>query len=78
MFYETIEDLPKGVRDVLPKHAQDIYKDAFNSAYIEYANPSRRRDPDESRIETASKVAWAAVKQTYARDENGSWHAKKG
>ena len=76
MFYKTTKDLPKGVRDVLPAHAQDIYKDAFNSAYQEYADPKRRRDPSDSRVQIASKVAWAAVEKTYHRHPDGTWQAK--
>jgi cation transport regulator len=76
MFYKSRKDLPKGVIDVLPEHAQDIYKDSFNSAYQEYANPKLRRDPNESQIETAAKVAWGAVKQTYEKSIDGKWAAK--
>jgi cation transport regulator ChaB len=32
MPYEKVLDLPKGVKDNLPKQAQEIYKEAFNSA----------------------------------------------
>ena len=35
MPYSGISELPENVRGVLPKHAQDIYKEAFNSAYQE-------------------------------------------
>jgi cation transport regulator len=47
----------------LPKHAQEIYKEAYNSAWDQYADPASRRD-DSSREEVAHRVAWAAVKQT--------------
>lgn len=36
MPYERITQLPDAVRDHLPKHAQEIYKEAFNSAWDEY------------------------------------------
>jgi len=39
MPYKSISDLPKPVRDHLPKHAQEIFKEAFNSAWHEYADP---------------------------------------
>lgn len=34
MPYKTKSDLPENVKRVLPSHAQDIYKEAFNSASI--------------------------------------------
>ncbi len=33
MPYKDISDLPESVRDNVPKHAQEIYKEAFNSAW---------------------------------------------
>lgn len=36
MFYSKIADLPKGVKNVLPYHAQEIYQAAFNNAWEEY------------------------------------------
>lgn len=75
MQYTSVEELPKGVRNVLPPHAQEIYKDAFNSAWVEYADPTKRRG-DESQVETASRVAWAAVEKTYEKDYDGKWRAK--
>lgn len=43
MPYEKRNDLPKGVRDNLPEHAQNIYQEAFNSAEKEYDEESRAR-----------------------------------
>jgi cation transport regulator len=74
MPYASNADLPDNVRGVLPKHAQDIYREAFNSAYDEYADPDRRRG-DASREETAHKVAWAAVKRKYEKDGD-RWRPK--
>lgn len=33
MPYSSNTDLPPNVKDHLPKHAQDIYKEAFNHAW---------------------------------------------
>ena len=67
--YSSIDDLPASVRENLPKHAQEIYKEAFNNAYEEYAD----RGP-EGREVTAHKVAWTAVKKKYKKDEaTGKW-----
>jgi cation transport regulator len=75
MPYDRINELPEAVREHLPKHAQEIYKEAFNSAWDQYADPDERRG-DESREETSHKVAWAAVKQDYAKGDDGDWHRK--
>jgi cation transport regulator len=75
MPYNKLSELPESVKDNLPKHAQEIYKSAFNSAWEEYKDPSDRRD-DASREEAAHKVAWAAVKQKYEKEENGRWVEK--
>ncbi|HET7266695.1 MAG TPA: ChaB family protein [Oleiagrimonas sp.] len=75
MPYDRITELPDAVRDHVPEHGQEIYKKAFNSAWDEYGDPDRRRG-NESREETAHKVAWAAVKDQYAKGDDGDWHAK--
>lgn len=67
MPYAKRTDLPDGVRDNLPSHAQDIYKEAFNSAWDQY-------DHEEER---AHRVAWAAVKQTYHKNAQGEWKQGK-
>jgi cation transport regulator len=75
MPYDKRSELPDQVRQNLPKHAQDIYKEAFNSAWEQYADPDDRRG-DASREETAHRVAWSAVKEEYEKDENGNWTAR--
>ena len=75
MPFKNSNELPDSVKNVLPQHAQDIYKEAFNSAYDEYKAPSSRRD-DASREEVAHKVAWAAVKKKYAKGTDDRWHSK--
>lgn len=76
MPYKAVTELPESVRDNLPEHAQEIYKEAFNSAWEEYADPAARRD-SASQEEVAHRVAWAAVKQKYEKDEHGRWVAKR-
>ena len=63
MPYKTTSSLPDSVKDNLPEHAQDIYKEAFNSAWDEYEH-------DEER---AHRVAWGAVKRSYHKNEEGRW-----
>lgn len=43
MPYRNLRELPKGVKNVLPKHAKEIYKEAYNSAWEEYKDPDDRR-----------------------------------
>ncbi len=76
MPYAKTAELPDRVRDNLPKHAQEIYIEAFNSAWDQYADPDKRRT-EESREETAHKVAWDAVKKKYEKGDDGEWHAKR-
>lgn len=63
MPYKTKADLPDSVKDNIPAHAQDIYKEAYNSAWDEYKH-------DEER---AHRVAWGAVKKSYHKNKDGKW-----
>jgi len=72
--YRTNQELPDSVKDNLPSHAQDIYREAFDSAWDEYEDPAKRRG-NESREEAAHKVAWAAVKLKYEKVGN-EWRPK--
>lgn len=73
MPYSSVKDLPDNVK-VLPKHAQEIFKEAYNSAWDQYEDPAKRRG-QESREEVANKVAWAAIKKKYHKQESGKWVA---
>ena len=75
MPYGKNSDLPDSVKNNLPKHAQDIYREAYNSAWDQYKSPQDRRG-DASREETAHKVAWSAVKEKY--EKKGDDWARKG
>jgi cation transport regulator len=74
MPYQRISDLPESVTDNLPKHAQEIYMAAYNSAWEQYDEPEERRG-DASRDETAHRVAWAAVKKKYEK-QGDKWVGK--
>ena len=75
MPYDSTSELPEDVRDALPKHAQEIFKEAFNSAWDRYADPEERRD-NQSREQTAIQIAWSAVKKSYEK-KNGNWQKKE-
>lgn len=67
MPFDSIRDLPDNVRDNLPKHAQEIYKSAYNNAWEEYNHNEER----------AHRVAWSAVKKSYKKDEESDRWVKK-
>lgn len=75
MPYKKISSLPDSVQEALPKEAQEIYMEAYNSAYEQYADPKKRKG-DSSREETAHKVAWNAVKQKFEKGSSGKWKRK--
>lgn len=60
MPYATNDVLPASVRGHLPPHAQDIFREAFNHAWREYAYDKRREA-------IAFRVAWSAVKKAYRK-----------
>lgn len=72
MPYDRLSELPDSVRDNLPKHAQEIFREAYNSAWDQYVDPAERRG-DDSREEVSHKVAWAAVKNKYRKNADGDW-----
>lgn len=74
MPYSKKSELPDSVKNNLPEHAQEIYKEAFNNAWDEYSDPDKRKG-GASREEEAHKVAWAAVKKKYEK-KNGKWTKK--
>jgi len=61
MPYHVNGDLPASVKEHLPDHAQDIYREAFNHAFAAYAG---ELDPERR----AHMIAWAAVKHSYVKD----------
>ncbi|MGB9153986.1 MAG: ChaB family protein [Alphaproteobacteria bacterium] len=69
MPYRRTADLPPNVKKVLPPHAQAIYLAAFNNAWHEYSDPFERRN-QTSLEETAHRVAWAAVKSKYRKQDD--------
>lgn len=75
MPYHSLAELPDSVKNHLPRHAQEIYKEAYNHAWEEYADPDKRRG-SESQEEVSHKVAWAAVKKKYERQDGGRWVRK--
>jgi cation transport regulator len=64
MPYQRLDEVPPAVRS-LPRHAQEIFRSAFNAAWQSYAE----RAP-QVQEEIAFRVAWAAVKKRYRKVED--------
>lgn len=60
MPYGNLSDLPDSVRNNLPRHAQEIYRAAYNSGEEERAH----------------RVAWSAVENKYEKNDEGNWVEK--
>lgn len=75
MPYDNLSNLPDSVKDNLPKHAQEIYQAAYNSAWDQYDDPEDRTRGGLQE-EVSHRVAWAAVKDEYEKDDSGKWRAK--
>jgi cation transport regulator len=71
MPYKKKSELPEQIKNNLPDHGQAIWKEAYNSAYDEYGG---NKDEKEER---SAKVAWAAVKHVYKKNESGDWVEKR-
>ena len=72
MPYRTNRDLPMPVQHVLPEHAQDIYRQAFNNAWTHFRGAEA--DRHGGREGRCHRIAWAAVKRWYHKDD-GNWVA---
>ncbi len=75
MPYQGVKELPRSLTEKLPRHAQEIYVKSYDNAWEQYAKPNKRRRGG-SREQTAHRVAWAAVKKQYKKDDDGKWRRK--
>jgi cation transport regulator len=76
MPYQTVQDLPLNLREILPVHAQEIFVKSFNHAWLEYQDAANRPE-DISQEEIAFRIAWNAVKKKYAKNKrSGKWEPK--
>ena len=64
MPYASLADLPASIKDALPKHGQEIFRAAFNSAY---SGTCEGRDDLEA---CANSIAWTAVGQKYKKTDD--------
>lgn len=61
MTYQQLEDLPNEAKE-LPQHGQQLFMTAYNAASDNGMNE-----------DSATKVAWDSVKNSYAKDQDGNW-----
>jgi cation transport regulator len=67
MPYAKVSDLPDKVKNNLPKEAQKIYMEVYNST-------AKNKDYDES---ACHAIAWTAVKKQYSKNKvTGKWKKK--
>ena len=64
--YQTIGDLPEGIRNALPAAAQEIWLAAYNSA-----------DAQGEDMQSRSRIAWAAVSNAGWEKEGETWVKKE-
>ena len=69
MPYASNADLPPAIRGHLPPHAQDIYRAAFNHAFVAHTGDPRQE-------EASHRIAWSAVKRSYVK-VGDSWTARE-
>ncbi|KPK72667.1 MAG: hypothetical protein AMJ84_03755 [Acidithiobacillales bacterium SM23_46] len=69
MPYPTLASLPDAVKK-LPKHAQEIWRKAFNSAHAAF-DSSKHRQPNAEAYGAAT--AWAAVKRAGYAKRDDKW-----
>jgi cation transport regulator len=67
MPYENFQAPPSALRKHLPLRAQEIYCEAFNAAWEQYAELLSRQGP-AALEEVVSRTAWAAVRCKYRQD----------
>ncbi|TWI28268.1 ChaB family protein [Mesorhizobium tianshanense] len=63
MPYAANIDLPPSIRRSLPRHAQDIYREAFNHAFAAHSGDPRQE-------EASHRIAWSAVKRSFVKIGN--------
>jgi cation transport regulator len=70
--YESIDELSDTVRDVLPREAQEVYLEAYNTSWEMYDQETSGPMTQEA---VANRDGWAAVKREFTKDEEtGKWY----
>lgn len=74
MRYETVQDLPETITEVLPEEARDLYLEGYQQGWDMYDEET----PGElSRDSIAHRQGWANVKQEFEHsEETGKWYRR--
>lgn len=73
---KDVNELPEGVYEALPPAGREIYLDAYNAAYENYAVQNGVNSETE-RVAAAHKAAWDAVRELYVQQSaTGTWRRK--
>lgn len=71
MRYESVEDIPETLQDVLPEEAQQIYLETYQEAWDEY---EEGEGGELSRDGVAHRQAMHAVRQDFVQSKDGKWY----
>ncbi len=70
--YESIDELPDTIRDLLPREAQKLYLEAYNRSWEAY---EKDRESAMSREAVANRDGWTAVQREFTKDDKtGTWY----
>ncbi|MFO7743263.1 MAG: ChaB family protein [Anaerolineae bacterium] len=70
--YESMQDLPDTVQDVLPPEAQKVYMEAYNRSWETY---DEEKTSEMSQEAVANRDAWTVVKREFVEDtKTGKWY----
>lgn len=76
MLNKSISDIPESMCNVLPAPDRKISMAVYSNAWQNYASLTKRKAAATCE-ETSAKVAWAAVKKLFKKDEKTSkWEGK--
>lgn len=71
MRYESTNDIPETLLDVLPEEAQEIYLEIYQQAWDDY---DEDQGGELSRDGVAHRQAMHAVRQEFVQHKDGKWH----
>jgi cation transport regulator len=73
MRYESVEDIPETLQDVLPEEAQQIYLEVYQEAWDDY---TEGEGGELSRDGVAHRQAMHAVRQEFVQSKDGQWYRR--
>lgn len=74
MRYESQEDLPETLQDVLPEEAQKLYLEVYQEAWDSY---EEEEGGELSRDGVSHRQAMHAVRSNFVQAKDGKWYPKE-